>query len=1597
MRRLNTSRVSLLLFLSILLVVQSATFAHAAKPSPSPSPPPAPSCTHLSGVTYNSNATWTTAQSPYVLDGDVSVAPGATLTIQPGVVVKLNGAFRTMTVNGTVNAVGTSANRITFTSIQDDSIGGDCGGDGPTTGAPGQWYYIRVESGNANSTFDYVDVRYGGNGSSDIQYGALRASGTSTSITVDHANITDNQRAGILLGNGCASCPSGVTIKNSLLARNGAGISAVNAWAIVGAGNTIRDNAGNGLFFNLTSGYTGLRSTVTRSDIAQNGGNGVQLNVESGLPTALWPSGNRNNIYANRGNGEQLGTLFRNRNVDWTGNFWGTDVGFLYNQAICQFESLGARGILAHADGSRVIPGGFYLAGNPVNPSWCYFDDIKIEPWEFSPTYLDGAGDLPPNQILGGGGGLHANNPAGFNAEPVNTATGNYYTSVTDLRLPGIGVPFAFTRSYNSLDATSGPLGPGWTYSYAAGLTIKPGGDVVFRAEDGQQVDYTRQGDGSFVGAAGTLSTLTQVTGGYELLRKDQVRYRFDTSGLLTSIRDRNSQGLSFAYTGGKLSTITDSVGRAVTLFYNAEGLLSQVALPDGRSVGYGYNGGQLTSVTDARNGMTRYTYEAHGWLRTIVDQNTHTVVTNTYDANGGRIIEQLDAREKMTTFSWNPTTHTATMTDARQNVWKDVYTKYALTKRINPLGNTTEYGYDGQYNLTSVKDPRGNITTMIYDPKGNMRSRTPPASLGYAPERWTYTALNDVDVYTDRKGNTTDFDYDPAGNLVKVTQQPLGVITLFARDPAGTGLLKSVTDPRGKTTSFDYDAAGNLTKVTTQLGNVTTMGYDSAGRLTSLVEPRGNVTGGDPAQYRWTYTYDNADQRLTQTDPLGNQTTWIYDAVGNLQSRKDAKLRTTSFGYDAANHLTSVTAPDTTIVTSYEYDDVGNLIKRIDPKTHITQYGYNAGNRLTSVVSPTQQQWTYDYDAAGNLTKMIDAAGNATPTAGDGTTIYGYDVLNRLTSINYSDATPDVTYAYDANNNRMSMTDGAGSETYTYDSLDRLKSVTRSRMSFAYDYDEASNVRKRTYPDGTIVDYTYDDNERLASVTSNAATTNYGYDEAGNLVTTTLPSGNGYVGSRTYDRAGRLTEVMNEKGGNVLSRFTYTLDEVGNPTSVVTPDGTITYTYDSLDRLTEACFAASCPGPNDPYIRYDYDAVGNRKTETRPMGTTTYTYNSSDQLASQSGPGGTVNYTYDANGNETGAGNRTFIYDLANRLATTTAGGNTFTYTYDGDGKRLQASSGSQAANKTNYIWDANTTLPLLVREADGRDVLRRRYVYGADLLSMTTGSGTYYYHHDWLGSVSNVTSASGTPQWTYTYEPFGSIGTEVKNDASAPTNLMRFTGEYLDTATGLYHLRARQYDPSVGRFLAADPVAPSLGVPYAGGYVYVQDRPTVATDPSGLWCLIHNSNGGCLGASVVHAVWNTTRAVRNLPVSAASLAYVEVGSIVTGNGLADCQLRTGLMIECIGAAPEALPGQAWTIGNIIINQSDQQLGPRVLAHETKHADQWAILGPLGFAERWLESTAVSYVTTGTYGCSNLIEIWAGLRDGGYWDDCSALGASVK
>ncbi len=1075
----------------------------------------------------------------------------------------------------------------------------------------------------------------------------------------------------------------------------------------------------------------------------------------------------------------------------------------------------------------------------------------------------------PEPQTLGDGPGGHGTDPTNRASEPVNTATGNYTSKISDAHLPGRGIPLDFVRSYNSLDTSVGVLGRGWSHSFALSLALNPDNSATVTVEGGARLTFASNGTGGFTTPPGATDTLSAGGGGFDLVRRDGLRYHFDASGKLLSETDRNGNAIGLTYTSGQLTTITDPGGRAIALTYDGSGRLETLSVPPGRTVTYTYDpNGRLATATDLGGGTTTYGYDTAGRLASVQDANNNFVVRNTYGPDG-RVSGQLDARDNPTAFAWDPATQTSTMTDARGGVWTDVYDSNVLVSSSDPLGNATRFLFDATYHLVAKTDPNGNTTTFEYDPKGNLIRRGAPGQLGFGAEAFTYNSTNDMLTSKDRRGNVTTYTYNAAGNRITATgPAPINAFTQFGYDPAGTGLLFSLTDPRGKVTTFGYDGAGNRTRVTTPLNESATFTFDPAGRIATSVDPRGNVVGGNPSQYTTTFTYNGLDQVLTITDPLTHQEASTYDLVGNRLTTTDPNLHTTTFVYDVANHLESVTDAATK-TTSYSYDAVGNLATQTDANTHVTSFVYDLAERLTSATKPLGRVWSFQYDPNGNRTQIIDAKGDATPLTGDGTTTLTYDGLNRLRTVAYSDGTPGVTYTYDGNGNRTQMVDGAGTETYAFDVLDRLTSTARGSDVFNYAYDPAGNVTTRTYPGGAAQTFVYDNDGRLSS--GNGAT--YTYDAASNPLTTLTADGT--TARYGYDRAGRLLEVAHTRSNGTLSRFTYGLDPAGNRTSMTTRVGTLTYRYDGLNRLTEACWSQStCPGgppaaplaciscigallsrpaattnppPGETFRAYTYDPVGNRLTETSNAGPTSYVYDTADRLMSTTAPGNVVtNYTFDANGNQTAAGTRTFTYDLADRTKTATVGTTTETYTYAGDGLRMSASTGSQAAKTTKFLWDRSFALPQIGLERNGSDALLRSYAYGLDLLSQKAGNSVYAYHHDGLGSVTDVTGSTGTSIWWSEVYPYGALRQQGKaggGNGAPAVQPFNFTGEQLDALTGLYHLRARQYDPGTGRFLATDPAAADIEDPYTSAYVYAIGNPIRYIDPSG-----RDTQGGCV-----------------------------------------------------------------------------------------------------------------------------------------------------
>ena len=1029
----------------------------------------------------------------------------------------------------------------------------------------------------------------------------------------------------------------------------------------------------------------------------------------------------------------------------------------------------------------------------------------------------------PAAQTFGGGSSLDSYNPSGYAAEPVNTATGAYNTEATDASMPGLGVPFTFTRSYTSSNPYSGPLGPGWTDSLNVFLTTN-GSEVVVHSENGQETTYQPNGEGGYNGSPGARSVLAAKSGGgWTLTRQDQERLSFNETGQLLTKLDRNGIGLTLTYNeAGQLAKVKDAGGREVKFTYNGAGLLSTMAFPLGRTITYSYNASnQLTSASDAAGGSTTYEYNAQGLLESVTNQDGNRVVTNVYESSG-RVTEQTDALGKTSKFAYGE--HETTYTDANGHVWKDVYEGDALVEEVDPTGGVTRYAYDGNLNRTASTDANGNTTTMSYNAAGDMLTRVSP--LG-ATKTWTYDGLNDVTSYTDGDGHKTSYSYDGHGNLLTTTYAD-GSSVSETHEPS-TGAVTSTTDALGKTTKYAYNGEGDETSMTSPLGEVTTYGYDAAGRRTSMVSPRGNEKGAEPAKFTTTYTYDADNRPLTATDPDGHVTKTTYDKVGNRTSVTNPDSNATSYAYNAQNELTTVTDPEGG-KTSYGYDAVGNKTSMTTPLSEKTTYTYDADNRLTKVTNALGHTTTFAYDPAGNRTSLVDGTG--------ATTKFTYNADDELTATSYSDGTPAVEYSYDGAGNKTQMVDGTGTTAYTYDELNRLTAVTGPNGDFSYGYDKNGHVTSRGYPDGSTVTYTYDADQRLATVTSGGQTTTYSYDANSELTQTKLPTGNGYTETTTYDPAGLTSSIADTNSKGTLTSFAYTYDAAGNPTKIVTASTTITYGYDKDGRLTSACYGSACAGGS---YTYSYNTDGSRTKVVEAAGTTNYTYDEGDELTGTEGPGGKVTYKYDADGRRTAAGSTTYTWNAANELTALKTASATTTYAYDGSGNRVSSTSGGTT---TSYAYDTNNNVPELVLERNGSTTLRR-YVWGEGLLAMTSGGSEYYVAHDAQGSVVALTSASGATEDTITYDPFGSVLTETAAKGS-PAIPLKYDSEYLDS-TGLYHVGARQLDPTIGAFISTDPRATTPSQPAISPYVFVADAPTVLIDPTGEYSQGGGSSGGC------------------------------------------------------------------------------------------------------------------------------------------------------
>jgi RHS repeat-associated protein len=644
-------------------------------------------------------------------------------------------------------------------------------------------------------------------------------------------------------------------------------------------------------------------------------------------------------------------------------------------------------------------------------------------------------------------------------------------------------------------------------------------------------------------------------------------------------------------------------------------------------------------------------------------------------------------------------------------------------------------------------------------------------------------------------------------------------------------------------------------------------------------------------------------------TDPLGHSISTAYDRVGNTTAATDKLGRTSTTVFDAEDRPVAVQGPDPAIGPAKRtYDANGNVASNTTPGGVTSSYVYDKTNHPASLTTPVGT-WTYSYDANGRLASQKLPSGH--------TVTYSRASTGAIRLISYSDGTAlsQATFTYDANGNRTQSSIDGSTTNYQYNALNQVvgaaQAYGRSQLAWAYAYDNNGHQTSSTQPGATAQTMAYDADGRLTSVVSGTTTlATYSYDTPTGTVSLTQP---GVATTTTFDPANRPKAITSKAGATTVASSTYTLDADGNPTQIANADGTTdSYTYDTLNRLTKACYGTTTCTAAASFTAWGYGPDGQRLSQQTQAGTTSYTYNAAGQLTSRAGADGPATYNYDADGNLTNDGTTSYAWNLAGNLASVTAAGATTSYAYDA----LNHRTGITKGNATTTLLNDPIT-GQLTQEKSGNGSIIRQYTYGLTALGFMVSGKAYNYLQDGKGAIRALTDSAGALQYAYTYDPYGKV-TKTTSGKNPTANPLIFQHNYNDG--GSYRMGSREYRPDLGIFLSPDPArAGGLGYGFASANPMSALDPTGNTDEDWISILHEVSTGVAIAAGGISLVCAAVVICAEVDVITAPLALIAGAiSVATSDNTRRCISGKG---GCAGAVLEGAlfaAGGAFGLGAI-------------------------------------------------------------------------------
>ncbi len=896
----------------------------------------------------------------------------------------------------------------------------------------------------------------------------------------------------------------------------------------------------------------------------------------------------------------------------------------------------------------------------------------------------------------------------------------------------------------------------------------------------------------------------------------------------------------------------------------------------------------ETKTETDIYGNTTTTTYSHNTTYGYLLSENTQYGSSSMY-----RNIYYSDYQQKGDT--WLPTTITLRQKHEDSSSPYSATTKITYTDNGLKASQTDFYGTDLALQKQYTYDAYGNvlseavsgngvpqITTYYTYTSSKFPSRiyTSPASseMRYTYDRWG-NPLTEAD-HTSGTVLTTTYEYDNWGNKTKITA-PTGVETSITINRENNNLntyfiQESSDGSPTKTTS--YDRLGRNV-MSTWLGedNVTERqiyNYGNFGQLVSEVRLSGNLSFYHP------FTYDALGRKASEMLPSGQ---YIYYSYGNRSMTTTTNDQTYTKTFDAWGNVKSSTDPSSSV--TYTYHSNGKPETATSDSATVSME-YDAAGNQTLLDDPDAGSTEYEYDALGRITTQTDARGVETQNV--------YDNIGRLSSMTVGDVSMIYTYGTSGNQKMRLVREESddASIAYTYDQYGRITSETRtlageSPLTFTYTYNSLDQIAGITYPNNLTVSYQYDSNGyrnmcmagdstiwQLSSYSGSSTVSLLG----GSLTSTTTRSNVGITGismKRGSTVLSNITYEYNNSTGNITSRSGMRLS-TGN----ITPPSGIypsieTFTYDNLDRLTEATSGDIAS------MSMTYAANGNISSKT---GVGSYTYDSTRPHAVTK-----VNNGFHTVPTTT----QTILYNDFNKIESIDENGYSMDFTYGPDQQRW----------KTVLAHNGDTTrttlyAPNYERVTEGGVTRHFYYLDGGAVYVKQNGQTdkVYYICTDNLGSVLKLVDANGSSVFEAIYNVWGGQ-TISKNTIGFRRG---YTGHEMMPEFGLVNMNGRLYDPQLSRFLSPDNYVqlPDFSQSF-NRYSYCLNNPLKYTDESGeFWHIII----GAIVGGVINVALNTD----NINSIDSFFGYFGVGALAGGVGAATGGISFGIG----GAAGGAMSG---------------------------------------------------------------------------------------